>query len=460
MNFINDIFLFVLSVDKNKIINGLDFNELVERYFEKKKEKKEKKENILIFMMRCNFGKFWNIISITGKYKLIQMVIIDLNINNYDICSLISILDKIIKYSDNVNLIYHVINFYDVDETNAKNIIMGKNYEYDDKQEVYNFRHNICMFWLGLDNQRKLKFINLVEIFFTKLNPNEFNIIFEKKLPYNNYTIDLFDSSKNNVIQITNYDQLTNIVDNIHKQKNKSTIIDTIIFQQINLSKYDFTNIPLQIKKIKIIKCEIESIDMLHEGIEIINCNGNYIDKIDNLPRGVKVLICSNNKLTSLNNLPEGLEYLDCHTNIITQLDNLPKSLKYLYCNYNKIESIDYLPDNLIELDCSKNIIKNYSKLPENLVIMNIKGNKLTLLDKLPYGLNQLNISNNPISNIFSLNANLEKIIIGDDKYSSLTIKIFDLPNMLVSLLGGILNPKFENLYHQLINNNYENLTK
>ena len=86
---------------------------------------------------------------------------------------------------------------------------------------------------------------------------------------------------------------------------------------------------------------------------------------------------------------------------------------------------------------------------------MNIKGNNLIFFNNLPFGLNQLNISNNQISNIFSLNANLEKIIIGSGKHASLTANILDLPNMLVSLLGGILNYKMQSLYDQLINNYY-----
>ena len=68
--------------------------------------------------MRYNFGKFWNIIGINNKHKFIKIFISDFNINNLDIdfnniFSLVySTLDKIIKYSDNVNLVEHIMNFY------------------------------------------------------------------------------------------------------------------------------------------------------------------------------------------------------------------------------------------------------------------------------------------------------------------------------------------------------------
>jgi hypothetical protein len=151
---------------------------------------------------------------------------------------------------------------------------------------------------------------------------------------------------------------------------------------------------------------------------------------------------------------------LDCHTNIIIRLDNLPKSLKYLYCNYNKIESIDCLPYNLIELNCSKNLINKLPELGlfENLVNLNIKGNLISFLGNLPYGLRELNISNNKICSIYSFGAGLEKIINGDGTYSVVSrTNIFDLPNMLVSLLDGNLNPKMKDLYDLLVNGKYSN---
>jgi hypothetical protein len=345
------------------------------------------------------------------------------------------------------------MDFYDVDETNAKLIIKGEiNFKYHGKNELYNFSHNIGMYWLGLNTQRKIKLVNLTEIFFSKLNSNELAIIFEKKTPYKNYQIDCFYWNQNNVIVIINNDELVNMVGNIDEYKNKSIIIDTIIFQQIKMSQYDLSNIPSQIKKIKFTYCQIESIDFLHENIEILDCARNSVEQLDNLPRSIKVLLCFNNKLTKLDNLPEGLEILDCHTNNITVLDLLPKSLKYLKCNFNKIESIDNLPTNLISLNCSKNLITSFSKLPEKLVILDITNNKLTgWIDNLPFGLKQLNLS----EGIFYSNSNLELIVIECGKYSP-NVTIYDLPNMLIDCPGYKFNPKMANLYDRLVNNNYE----
>lgn len=472
MNFINELFLFVLSIDKNQIINELNFLELDERYFNKNVPKGKNKENnkdLLILMMRHNFGKFWNIINYVDKYNFIKIFLstVDIDIigvENNNVSIIYDTLEKIIKYSDNVNLIEHIMNFYDVDRTNAiimlesteinlNNNIDKNVFKYFDKNEIINFRHNICMFWLGLNNQRKTKIIKLVEVFFSKLNSTQFEILFGTKNQYkDHYIINYFDSCKKNVILIKNYDQLTNMVLKIEESK-KSINIDTIIFQDINLSGYDLIKIPSQIKKIKFIKNQIKSIDQIHDGIEVIDCDGNYIENIDNLPTSTKVLICSNNAISSLDNLPEGLEYLDCHTNKINRLNNLPKSLKYLNCNYNKIDSINYLPINLIELDCSKNLLSKLPDLPDNLVKLNIKGNKITDIKDLPFGLKELNISSNQIDKIYSLNGGLEKLITGNTTYFHATI--YDLPNMLIGMMGGKLNNKLESIYNQLINSNF-----
>jgi hypothetical protein len=339
MNFISDLLLFVLAIDKDSIANKLDFLEIDDRYLNKpneknkgkNKEKNNKNYDFLILLMRYNFGKFWNLISLSDKHKFIKMFLCEsdinvVNIENNDIFSVVyNTLDKIIKYSDNVNLIDHVINFYDVDITNAIYMIEGvENYlnkldckisdnilKYSDKNEIINFRHNICMFWLGLNNQRKTKLINLADMFISKLNQTQLKIINEKRIPYKNYNIDLFDKCKKNVIQIKNYDELTNLIWKIEEHKKQSIIVDTIIFEDIDLSEYNLMSIPLQIKKIKFAQNGIKSIDQVHDGIEVINCDGNYISNIDNLPTSIKVLICSNNMITSLDNLPDGLEYLD-----------------------------------------------------------------------------------------------------------------------------------------------------
>ena len=312
------------------------------------------------------------------------------------------------------------------------------------------------MFWLGLNNQRKSKLLNLAEIFFSKLNPTQLKIIFENKIQYENYNIDYFNPSCKNVIIIKTDEDLHNMVINI-EEKQKKSLINTIIFNHIDLSEYDLINIPSQIKNIQFNFTKLKSIDNIHDGIEVIDCNQNYIRNIDNLPKSVKILICSNNEISSLDNLPEDLEYLDCHTNKINKLVNLPKSLKYLKCNYNKIESIYNLPCELIKLDCSKNLLDKLPKLPDKLVYLNIKNNKLTSLDNLSFGLKILIISDNKIDKIYSLNAGIEQITINDMNLIT-KINIYDLPNMLIILLGGgNLNDKLRIIYNQICYNNFSN---
>ena len=489
INYINDVFLYVLSIDKNTILTKIDFKHIDLKYL-----KYNDRFNSTVNIMRHNFGKFWNIIGKKNEYKLIELVFKDLNMDskvdskvdsnliqestrNDFIGNIYNLIDKLIKYADNIDMLNHVIKFYTLSDEYAKNMIDNSKTSlscYDDKNELFNLRHNFIMFWLGLTNERKYKFVELVDNFFSSINSNQFDIIFnENTNKYIKITIDYFNGCNKNVIIVTNYDEYINTItehinyysnilsiddelseSNVNIKNNNKILIDTIFFQNIDISKHNFENLPLWITKIKFKHCGIKLLDWLHDGIEVLDCSSNSIEQLDNLPMSIKILICSDNKLKSLNNLPLGLEYLDCSGNCIEQLDNLPKSLIYLKCNFNKIESIDNLPNSLFELDCSKNLIENYNKFPENLVSLNIKNNKLTRINNLPYGLKILNINNNRINNIYSINSSVEKLIMNDSYYSP--IELFDLPNSLIELSGSYKsNTQIKNLYEKLINNVY-----
>ena len=55
----------------------------------------------------------------------------------------------------------------------------------------------------------------------------------------------------------------------------------------------------------------------------------------------------------------------------------------------------------------------------------------------------------------YYLNGGLEKLITGDTTY--IDVIIYDLPNMLIGMMGGKLNNKLKSIYNQLINGNFEN---
>ena len=76
VNYINDVFLYVLSINKNTIVKHFDFKNIDSRYL------KHNNNFVTIFkIMRYNFSKFWNIIGMKNKYKLIELVFMDTNID-------------------------------------------------------------------------------------------------------------------------------------------------------------------------------------------------------------------------------------------------------------------------------------------------------------------------------------------------------------------------------------------
>lgn len=423
---LTDFFLFVLKSDTNEIFAGVEkFNHLeVQSMID------------LIITMRGNFGKFFNLVDETCINQLIMLSTISNKNENTDNGKLYDSINRLVKYADNVNLIDFVKKFFSYDKVKAKQYVREyKNKEshmYDTKNIAHNLKHNLMMFWLSLTDVDKQKILDIIEYYFTnELSEIEFDIVFRiNQVKYTVPTIDCFDKSRKNVIEIKKLEDYKNLNTLIDNKKNIKTDIkvDTIILDSINLSgeKIEF---PFDIKNIKIKYCEISNLDWLNENIEIIHCDNNYITQLDNLPHSVKILICSNNQICNLDNLPEGLEYLDAHSNTIEKMNNLPSTLRYLKCSNNKIEYINNLPNNLVHLDCSKNKIYTWTKLPNYLEDFTCKSNKLSSIDELkfPLGIKRLNLSNNYIKEIYFLNSNIELLIFSDNH----KIKIYDLPNML-----------------------------
>lgn len=393
MDLLNNFFPYVLSVDFIDIMTKLQIND---------------KNKNLIYTMRNNFGRFWNLIGdennkychIDAQNKLLDLYYSYCNFN-IDKDILFNSINKLVKFSDNVSGIEFAKSFYGLKDEYIKEFITND----DDKSSYYNFKHNIVMFWLGLNEISKNKLFSLMNNFFDELSEIEKNIIFNKQKPiiYDITTIlkkkwktDVFDESKPNVIIIKNISQFDKI--NIlicEKEKLKSSTIDTLALIDLNLSEKNIV-IPFQIKNIKINKCSINNLDWLHDGIEYIYSNANYgLIQLDNLPSGVKILICKNNIISNLNCLPNSIEYLNCENNKIEELKSLPKSLEYLNCKGNSITNLTNLPIRLKYLNCSKNSIIDMSNLPNNLIWLDCSINKLEKLQNLPENLEYIDCHNN-----------------------------------------------------------------
>lgn len=462
LNLITNFFLFIIQVETNDIFKYLTIFETLEN----------KNKISLVVTMRSNFGRFWNVVE--KKHSESQIELIDLFISNFnngfcnsndvyefDICkkTLFDLINKLVKYSDNIDLLKFIEKFYNLNEVKSIELIKNK----DDKNSSFNFKHNTCMFWLGLTNANKNKLLTMIDEFFNNLNVDEKNIIFNRLL-YNqtnfDLTIGLFDECKSNVIRIKSLLEYENLMKLLEKKESiKNISINTLILDNVNLEGKQI-EFPFQITNIKIKNCKISNLDYLHNGVVVLDCVGNEITQLDNLPSGLKILLCGNNNIEQLNNLPKSLEYLDCHSNKIKIFKLLPNSLKYLKCNFNNISNIGNLPPNLIYLDCDKNEIESIENLPSKLIYLSCSRNKIkswtklpnTLIEficksnlikdvgNLPLGLTRLNLSNNYIMTIYSLNSNIEELNLSDNKQ----IVLYDLPNMIekISPVSSYTNSK------------------
>jgi hypothetical protein len=197
---LTDFFLFVLKSDTNEIFDSVEkFNHL---------EVQAKID--LIIIMRNNFGKFFNLVN---KNCINQLIILSTKSNknkNTENNKLFNLINRLVKYADNVNLIDFVEKIFSYDRVKAKQYIREyKNKEspmYDIKNTMYNLKHNLMMFWLSLTDVDKQKIFNMIEYYFTnELSKIEFDIVFRiNQVKYKIPTIDCFDKSKKNVIEIKN----------------------------------------------------------------------------------------------------------------------------------------------------------------------------------------------------------------------------------------------------------------
>ena len=348
---IDKILLYSIQSKGSEIINELGLNE----------------KNEILKIMRNNFSRFWNILTKEQRIKYLK-----LSINKEDIYQPF---EKIIRYADEVTSYTFLNEFLNIDSWSynySTNNILN---ETDDDDKLNNLKHNILRFWIGLTNDDKKRFIDVINKYWEKNNYVEY--FYQKK----KFSDDIDDNDES----LYEEHQILHCVDE-----------------------------------------NLESIDMmLTEDMIYVNCSENKIKKLDDLPRNLKTLKCEDNKLTSLNNLPSKIKYLDCSHNKITELLNLPRELIFLKCDYNKIIKLDNLPLTLEILICGCNEIISLDKLPKGLKYLNCQDNKLETLNNLPKFLHHLEIGYNRIDDI-ELPPYLEEFICNNSR-----IYIESFPNML-----------------------------
>ena len=96
------------------------------------------------------------------------------DVYDFDICkkTLFDLINKLVKYSDNIDLVKFIEKFYNLNKPMSIGLIRKD----DDKNSSYNFKHNICMFWLGLTEENKNKLLTMVDEYLNNLNVDEKNM--------------------------------------------------------------------------------------------------------------------------------------------------------------------------------------------------------------------------------------------------------------------------------------------
>ena len=202
---------------------------------------------------------------------------------------------------------------------------------------------------------------------------------------------------------LENYDEkiLTN---------NRCSVPYIIITSKITNTDYKFV---LNINDIDNI-CNI-----LNSYYDIVDINFEYFTLLDTLPI-----------------LPNYIESLNCSYNNIVKITNLPINLKYLNCYKNKLVYIAYLPYNLLTLNICVNLLKYIPKLPIYLKKLNCCNNNILHLPILPYNLVYLCCTENKLIKLIKLNCkkykfdydcnDIKYIYCNDTRYIKIKIKIYN----------------------------------
>ena len=293
---IDKILLYSIQSEKKDIVNELKLNE----------------ESEILKIMRNNFGRFWNTLTKEQRNKYIN-----LSIGKEELYVQI---EKIIRYSDEVTREIFLKEFMNIETFEDKYSAYYIYTETDDDDKLDNLKHNILRFWISMNDEKKIKFVNIINKYWEKNSYVEY--FYQKK--------EIFTIDKDDIVNIDYFDK----------------------------EPYRDIEILFCVDQI------LENIDLLYtEDVLYIDCSENNIKKLDDLPINLKSLKCIDNKLKTLNNLPQKIKYLDCSLNEITEILNIPKEIIFLKCSSNDITFLEKLPNDMKILICDNNKISSLDNL-------------------------------------------------------------------------------------------------
>jgi len=128
------------------------------------------------------------------------------------------------------------------------------------------------------------------------------------------------------------------------------------------------TKFPISLKYL-VIKCPIELLVELPEGLIALVIEGKHHTKIGKLPSTLEYLGCSDTSITLLPDLPDKLNHLKCKGSMLISLPTLPNKFKKLEVSDNKLTSLPRLPDSLTYISVENNQLTCLPPLPKDAVI-------------------------------------------------------------------------------------------
>ena len=179
-----------------------------------------------------------------------------------------------------------------------------------------------------------------------------------------------------------------------NKYNSLEDIPEGSIFDKLNLSEMEFTELPeklatITVRLLNLEECKsLTSLKGLPKGLKKLNCSDTSITSLEGLPEGLKEINCTFcNSLETLKGCPESVEKIKgsfCRS--LKTLENCPKGLKVLYCSRAPITSLKGLPQGLRVFECIDTNI-TLEGLPRGLKVLYCSCNKITSLKGVPNGI-------------------------------------------------------------------------
>ncbi len=428
-------------------------SEILEKKFKEAFNQNNQWDGPQYFIMKNNFARFWYELDLVQRNKYLELVEIDQS--NY------SNLNLIIRYVYDLK-----IGEFDEKFFNSECKKLDFDLKNDNVKQFYRFAHNLSAFWLNLDLDSKIKFLDLVYKHTFKIEEivckpiycaNNYESIYKKLdivqgclkykspdgIPVHEYSQEQIDNlgSETKILYIHNMNS-RNIITSIN---NLPEGIEELYVNCPQILNYD--NLPESLRKLS---CRINdniinsvSLNNLPNGLKELEIQSSNSDRFtNNLPPNLKILKITNSNIYEIPlNLPNSIIYLDLSSNLIYKVKNLPSELEYFKCDNNQISTIEYLPNKIKYLDLGNNKIDTIENIPASTEYLDLQYNNIKVVDLLIDKILYLDLSNNKIESIENLPPNLEYLKLHNNARLS---EIKKFPNNLKYL--NIYKCKFESL--------------